>query len=78
MLGRGLRIMPGKQDCLVLDFTDKYHQVWAVCGDQRPITCKSSSCLVSSILLSRLLHSTGAEQPCEGIINHLSIAGQPA
>jgi superfamily II DNA or RNA helicase len=29
MLGRGLRIMPGKQDCLVLDFTDKYHQV---CG----------------------------------------------
>lgn len=27
MLGRGLRIMPGKKDCLVLDFTDKYHQV---------------------------------------------------
>lgn len=30
MLGRGLRIMPGKKDCLVLDFTDKYHQAGAV------------------------------------------------
>lgn len=27
MLGRGLRIMPGKTDCLVLDFTDEYNQV---------------------------------------------------
>ena len=27
MLGRGLRIMPGKSDCLVLDFTDNDHEV---------------------------------------------------
>ena len=27
MLGRGLRIAPGKTDCVVLDFTDKYNQV---------------------------------------------------
>lgn len=27
MLGRGLRIFPSKKDCLVLDFTDKYHTV---------------------------------------------------
>ena len=25
MLGRGLRISPGKKDCLVIDFTDKVH-----------------------------------------------------
>lgn len=31
MLGRGLRIMPGKADCMVLDFTDRYHQVsWEI------------------------------------------------
>ena len=25
MLGRGLRISPGKKDCVVIDFTDKVH-----------------------------------------------------
>jgi superfamily II DNA or RNA helicase len=27
MLGRGLRRAPGKDNCLVLDFTDKQHKV---------------------------------------------------
>ncbi len=29
-IGRGLRLHPGKQDCLVLDFTDKYHKLDAI------------------------------------------------
>jgi superfamily II DNA or RNA helicase len=27
MLGRGLRLHPGKEDCLVIDFTDRVHNL---------------------------------------------------
>lgn len=44
MLGRGLRRWPGKENCLVLDFTDKYHKadrtmdLRVLLGDDGPYT----------------------------------------
>jgi hypothetical protein len=45
MLGRGLRIMPGKRECMVLDFTDKYHQV---SGSRRQAADNRLICLAAA------------------------------
>ena len=37
-IGRGLRLWPGKQDCLVLDFTDKGHNLDSVMSLSRTIS----------------------------------------
>jgi hypothetical protein len=57
MLGRGLRIMPGKKDCKVLDFTDKHHQVCTyVCTRPRIYcTCWPYSLTYPSVLYALIL-----------------------